>query len=225
MPENQLKHFKILFVEDEDKIREHIARSLSYLVDEVRVAANGQQALDVLQNFSPDIIMTDLEMPIMNGVELIKEVRKTNKDIPIVVLTAHTNNDYLLELINMHIEYFIIKPMNFEKLLDVLKKCQIIIEESKSLKQELPEEYNYDWNQKILLYKNEEIKLTKKEILFLELLFKYSHRVVTYNELEKYVWESGVMTDNSVRSLIRNLRKKLPINLIKNLSGIGYKLV
>lgn len=69
------------------------------------------------------------------------------------------------------------------------------------------------------------IKLTKKEILFLELLFRNSFRIVSYDELENYVWKDSVMTESSVRSLVKNLRRKLPIELIENLSGIGYKLV
>ena len=225
MPKNKLKDFKVLFVEDEDKIRKHIANSLAYLVQEVKESSNGIEALKVLKGFSPDIIITDLKMPLMNGIEFIKNVRDNDRKVCIIVLTAHTNSEYLLELIDMHIEHFIIKPMNFEKLLDVLQKCEKSILEQKSVKHILPLEYFYDEDKKILTYKNEAIKLTKKEILFLELLFKNSFRIVSYDEIESYVWDETVMTDNSVRSLVKNLRRKLPINLIENLSGIGYKLV
>ena len=225
MPKSKLKDFKVLFVEDEDKIRQHIANSLGYLVEEVKEASNGIEALEVLENFSPDIIITDLEMPLMNGIEFIKSVREEDKDVCIIVLTAHTNNDYLLDLIAMHIEHFIVKPMNFEKLLDVLQKCEISVLEQKSVKHILPLEYSYDEDKKILTYKNDVIKLTKKEILFLELLFKNSFRIVSYDEIDSYVWEESVMTDSSIRSLVKNLRRKLPINLIENLSGMGYKLV
>ena len=225
MAKSKLKDFKVLFVEDEHTIREHIVNSLGYLVDEVKEALNGIEALEVLKNFSPDIIISDIEMPQMNGVEFIKNVRKNDKDVCIIVLTAHTNSEYLLELIDMHIEHFIVKPINFEKLLDVLQKCEKVIIEQKSVRHALPMDYSYDDDKKILTYKEEEIKLTKKEILFLELLFKNSYRVVSYDEIESYVWEDSVMTDSSIRSLVKNLRRKLPINLIENLSGIGYKLV
>lgn len=225
MAKSKLKDFKVLFVEDEDTIRQHIVNSLGYLVDEVKEASNGIEALEVLQSFSPDIIISDLEMPQMNGVEFIQNVRQKDKDICIIVLTAHTNSEYLLELIDMHIEHFILKPMNFEKLLDVLQKCEKAIIEQKSVRHALPMDYTYDDDKKILTYKNEIIKLTKKEILFLELLFKNSFRVVSYDEIEQIVWEESIMTESSIRSLIKNLRRKLPVNLIENLSGIGYKLV
>lgn len=225
MSKSKLKDFKVLFVEDEDKIRQHIVNSLKYLVEEVKEAPHGMEALEVMKNFFPDIIITDLEMPLMNGVEFIKNVRKNNKDVCIIVLTAHTNNNYLLELIDMHIDHFIIKPINFEKLLNVLQKCEISILEQKTIRHPLPLDYSYDEDKKILSYKNEIIKLTKKEILFLELLFRNSFRIVSYDELENYVWKDSVMTESSVRSLVKNLRRKLPIELIENLSGIGYKLV
>ncbi len=138
MARSKLKDFKVLFVEDEEKIRQHIANSLSYLVEEVKEASNGVEALDVLESFSPDIIITDLEMPLMNGVDFIKHVREEDKDVCIIVLTAHTNNQYLLELIDMHIEHFIVKPMNFEKLLNILQKCEKSVLEQKSVKHVLP---------------------------------------------------------------------------------------
>lgn len=225
MQNSHLKNFKVVFVEDEENIRQHLAKTLEYLVEDVKEAGNGKEALALMQKYSPTIIITDLEMPVMNGVEFIKEVRKTDKQIPIVVLTAHTNNEYLLELIDMHIEHFIVKPINFEKLLNVLQKCEQTILESKTIQQPLPSEYFYDWDKKILTHKDEEIKLTKKQISFLELLFNNSNRIVTYSEIEEYVWDDDVMTENSIRSLVKNLRKKLPKNLIENLSGIGYKLV
>lgn len=226
MPNSQLKNCKILFVEDEAKIREHIVKTLKYLVEDVEEASNGKEALEKMQKFSPNIIITDLEMPLMGGVEFVTEVRKTNKTVPIVVLTAHTNNEYLLKLIDMHIEHFIVKPMNFEKLLGALQKCEKAIQKSSTIQQTLPLQYSYDWEKKILSYEEQEIKLTKKQIAFLELLFKNSRRIVTYSEIEEYVWgDESIMTENSIRSLVKNLRKKLPSNLIENLSGIGYKIV
>lgn len=225
MTKGKLRDFKVLFVEDEVKIREHIANSLSYMVKQVEQASNGLEALEVMQDFTPDIIITDLEMPLMNGMEFVKTVRQTNKDVLIVVITAHTNSEYLLELIDMHIEHFIVKPINFEKLFEVLQKCEETVLEHKTVVLELPKGYSYDWEQKVLTYEENRIKLTKKEIAFLELLFKNSKRVVSYEEIETHVWDGEYMSDSALRSLLRNIRKKFPKELIENLSGIGYKLV
>lgn len=227
MNQNKLsiKSFKILLVEDEEKIKKHLAKSLRYLVDEVVEASNGQEALEKLETFSPDIIISDIEMPIMNGIDFIKEVRRTDKEVLIVVLTAYDTPEYLRKLIEMHLEHYVLKPVNFEKLISILHSCEEQLSNSKVIVKELPEGYIYDESQKKLFFKEETIHLTKKEIAFVELLIKNKTRVVSYEELQEYVWDEAVMTDNAVKSLVKNLRRKLPINLFENLSGIGYKLV
>lgn len=227
MKNMQLNHLKVLFVEDEEIIREHTATSLSYLVKELQIASNGKEALEILDTFSPNIIITDLKMPVMDGIEFLKAIRLLNKDVIIIVLTAHANQEYLLELVAMHIEHFIIKPINFEKLITVLQSCSKLIKEQNpnQTHPELPLEYTYDWEQKVLFYNQQEILLSRKEILFFELLIKNSHRIITYQEIEQIVWSDNMMTTGALRSLVRNLRKKLPRNLIDNLSGIGYRLI
>lgn len=219
-----LGNLKVLLVEDEEKVREYIAKSLRYIVSEVQEASNGKEALKILDTFSPDIIITDLEMPVMNGVEFIKTLRKRDKNVCIAVLTAHSTNEYLINLVDMHIEQFIIKPINFDKMLVVLEKCQKVI--INKVEQNLYSflDYTYDFNQKNLKYKDTIITLTKKEILFLELLFVHSNRIIIYEELQESIWSNTIMTDNAIRSLVRNLRSKLPEDFIVNLSGIGYKL-
>lgn len=220
-----LNQIKVLFVEDEELIRKKTVSSLQYIVAEVEEAANGVEALEKLKKFTPDLIITDLEMPDMDGIEFIKELRQNNNDICTIVVTAHTSEKYLLELIDMHIEKYIIKPINLEKLIGALEGCQKIFSKSKFYLKELPYGYKYDWNQKILLHNEELISLTKKEILFLELLFKNINNIVYYEQLQDEVWQNSVMTDNALRSLVKNLRRKLPKDFISNLSGIGYKFV
>ncbi len=78
---------------------------------------------------------------------------------------------------------------------------------------------------KRIKYKDENIILNKKEMMFLEVLISNQTRVVNYEELQNKVWGDDVMTDSALRSLVRNLRKKLPTDLIFNLSGVGYRLV
>ncbi len=171
MSNNNFNHIKILFIDSSN-----LFNSLSA---EIKEASNKKEAYTIMQNFSPDIIITDIEMPSVAGVDFIK-------------------------------------PKNFEMLFKIQNKNH-----PSSF---LPKGYSYDWNKKTLLYQYKEIKLTKKEILFSEILFKNRRRIVTYSELENHVWKESVMTEYSIRSLVKNLRKKLPHNLIENLSGVGYRL-
>lgn len=225
MNNSQLSDMNVLLVEDEDIIREHTSISLSYLVCQLQTASNGKQALEILENFSPDIIITDLEMPIMNGIEFIKTLRMKKSKAIIIVLTAYATKEYLLELIEMHIEHFIVKPISLEKMINTLDSCSKLIKKENNKLPRLSFGYFYNWEEKILLFNNEFIPLSRKEILFLELLIKNSHRIITYSEIEKTVWNDNIMSPGALRSLVRNLRKKFPINLIENLSGIGYKII
>lgn len=219
-----LKHLKVLFVEDENIIKEKIASSLSYIVGEVQAASNGLEALEKLKSFKPNLLITDLQMPLLDGVGLIQNIRKYDKKLCIMVLTAYTSEKYLIKLIDMHIEKYIIKPLDFDKLLEALKTASNLIQNSTLKINPLPKNYKYDYDTKMLFHDGEFIALTKKEIAFLEILLKNKTSITTYESLQNYVWKDTVMTDNALRCLLRNLRKKLPEDFIVNLSGIGYKL-
>ncbi|RXK01104.1 DNA-binding response regulator [Arcobacter sp. CECT 8986] len=219
-----LKELNILFVEDEDIIRQKTVSTLKYIVANVKEASNGVEAIEVLKTFCADIIITDLHMPDMDGVEFIKKIREHNKNICIIVQTAYTTEKYLLELIDMHIEKYLVKPISLEKLIEALEYSLDSVSNFKITHKQLPNGYEYDWNQKILIHNKNLIALTKKEILFLELLFKNINNITSYEELQNEVWQDVVMTDNALRSLVRNLRKKLPKDFIVNLSGVGYKV-
>jgi DNA-binding response OmpR family regulator len=221
----KLQTLTILYAEDEIGIRQNIADSLNYYVKEVLEASNGEEAFKIFEEKKPDIILSDIHMPILNGIEFVKKVRKTNRDIPIVMITAHTDKKYLLEAVELHMEKYLVKPIELEPLLEVLEKCINVLEVNKITVLKVDENYRYDYDRKELFYKDEVIVLNKKEMCFLEMLISNQNRVVTYDELQEYVWGDDVMTDSALRSLVRNLRKKLPTDMVFNLSGVGYRLV
>ncbi len=221
----KLKGLTVLYAEDEVGIRENIADSLSYYVKEVFQASNGKEAFELYKEKNPDIILSDIHMPLVNGIEFVKKVRQTNREIPIVMITAHTDKKYLLEAVELHMEKYIVKPIELEVLFEVLEKCVEILTINKKIFLKVDKNYSYDCDKKELKYKDEALILNKKEMLFFEVLIANQNRVVTYEELQDKVWGDDVMTDSALRSLVRNLRKKLPTDLIYNLSGVGYKLV
>ncbi len=222
----KLKTLTILYAEDEDGIRTNIAKTLSYYVKKVIEATNGEDAYNLYLQAKPDIIFTDIMMPgKIDGLELVKQVRKENTKIPIVLITAHTDKEYLLKAVPLHLEQYIVKPINLKSLKETLLKCVDVITSYRSIDMHLPSGYSYDFDNKILSFNNEEIKLTKMQIMFFELLLQNKHRIVTYDELQDYVWQDQVMTDSALKSLVKSLRQKLPKEYIVNLSGVGYKLV
>lgn len=222
---DKLKNLTILYAEDEEGIRTNVSDSLRYYVKEVYEALNGQEAYEIYQEKKPDIILSDIHMPVMNGIEFVQKIRKDDRDVPVVMITAHTDRKYLLEAVELHMEKYIIKPLDLDELLEVLEKCVNVLDINKKVALKVDKNYIYDYDRKELVYKNEIIILNKKEMHFLEVLISNQNRVVTYDELQNKVWGDDFMTDSALRSLVRNLRKKLPTDMIFNLSGVGYRLV
>ena len=219
----RLKTLKILYAEDEEGIRKNIAASLRYYAKEVIEAENGKVALALYQTCKPDVVITDVLMPHMNGVELVTHIRANDETTPIVIISAHTDKEYLLKVVDMHLEQYIVKPVNLKSLLAALERCLRRISFRQAIVYELPCGYFYDMDHKQLSFESELIHLNKKESLFLELLLHNKQRIVTYEELQTYIWQDDIMTDSALRSLVRNLRKKLPKDFITNLSGVGYR--
>ena len=221
----KLQTLRILYAEDEAGIRKNIADALGYYVKEVYEAENGLEAFEIYQQKSPDIILSDIHMPLLDGIEFIRKVRNENRDIPVVMITAHTDKQYLFDAIDLHTEKYIVKPIELELLLETLVHCTDMIKACRVKTLEVDRKYSYNYDRKELTYEDESIVLNKKEIQFLEVLISHQERVVTYEELQETVWMDDVMTDSALRSLVRNLRKKLPTDIVSNLSGVGYRLV
>ena len=140
----KLQSLTILYAEDEEGVRRNIADSLGYYVKEVYQASNGQEALELYEEKKPDIILSDIHMPILNGIEFVKKVRSTNRNIPIVMITAHTDKQYLLQAVELHMEKYIVKPIELEPLFEVLEKCVEVLDVNKEVVLKVDDNYKYD---------------------------------------------------------------------------------
>ena len=218
----KLKDISILCVEDEDGIREVIVKTLKYYFKEVYEAKNGQEALELYEYYKPKIVLSDIQMPNMDGIDLVKKIRKNDSETMIIMLTAYSNEEYLMELINLNVDHFILKPLNSKKLNEALQKY---IDKNFSEEIYLHVDLKLDILKRELIYKNDEIiTLRKREKDFLYLLYKNKDSIVNYNQIEIELWQDKFMTDHALKSFIKELRHKLPINIIKNVPQEGYKL-
>jgi two-component system, OmpR family, response regulator VanR len=218
----ELKDISILCVEDEDGIREFVVNTLKYYFKEVYEAKNGQEALELYEYYKPKIVLSDIQMPNMDGIDLVKKIRKNDSETMIIMLTAYSNEEYLMELINLNVDHFILKPLNSKKLNEALQKY---IDKNFSEEIYLHVDLKLDILKRELIYKNDEIiTLRKREKDFLYLLYKNKDSIVNYNQIEIELWQDKFMTDHALKSFIKELRHKLPINIIKNVPQEGYKL-
>ncbi|QKJ22501.1 response regulator transcription factor [Poseidonibacter lekithochrous] len=218
----KLKNIKILYIDDEDLIRSNAVEYLEFYCDNVYEAKDGLEGIEVYEKFKPDIIITDIKMPKLNGLEMVRQIRQKDKTTRIIVATAFLETSYLLEAIDLGLVKYLTKPITEDKLLPILKSCVLDVFEDKSIFF-FENDISFDMLNKTL-FKNEiQIMLTKKELMFLELLLKNSKRAVKYSELSNYVW-NGNMSEDAIRSIVKELRKKISKQTIKNVSGIGYQV-
>lgn len=133
-----LTHYDIslLYVEDEQVTREQISRILQRIVTELYVAENGQEGLALYREKRPDIVMSDIMMPVMNGLEMSKEIRKLSRDSQIIMLTAYSDTEYLLECISLGINQYVQKPVDFSQLSTAIETCSNYVLLKRKLQQQ-----------------------------------------------------------------------------------------
>ena len=217
----ELRNVPILCVEDEDGIREIVVETLKYYFDEVYEARDGDEGYEIYLDYKPKIILSDIEMKNCNGIDFVKRIRKDDNQTTIIMLTAYSNEEYLIDLINLNVSHFILKPLNLKKLNEALLKYVQKSLEPISLTKDLV----LDLQKRELVYKNEEsIPLRKREKEFLQLLFERKGAILSYIDMEEELWGDKDMTTHALKSFIKELRAKLPVNVIKNVPQEGYTL-
>lgn len=219
---SNLKNFTILYIEDEEGIRNNITEILKDLFKETYVAKNTNEGFKFYEQSRPDLIITDIKMPNETGIELIKKIRKTDSKVRVIITSAHTDLEYMLEATELHLVKYIIKPLTELKLIEALEAFVKSFDSARVYT--LKEGWLFDESKSIIQYFNEEFKLTKKENQFLKLLIQ-KNRIITYEEMENIIWNEDIMTPNAMRLFIKNFRKKLPPESLKNVQGTGYRLI
>ncbi len=217
----KLAQYRVLYAEDDIGVRKNVFEFLSLLFQEVYLAGDGEEAYDMFVKYAPDLVITDIKMPHLNGIDLVKKIRMNNEKAHIIMITAYTEVDFMLEAIELSLLRYIVKPITEPKLFDALEK--FLQAKEKTHLQEITAEWYYDHSQKSILHHTQVYELTKKEAKLIELLLQ-KDSLITYEEIETHLWENEYMSLNALRLMIKNLRKKLPTGTLKNIQGIGYKL-
>jgi len=118
-----LKSLTMLYVEDEEDLREQYILILAPFVGKLLTAANGAEGLEAFNMHQPDIIVTDIRMPVMDGLSMAARIRQMDRSVPIILLTAFDNSDYLMKSINIGVDCYVTKPVDVYQLQDALLRC------------------------------------------------------------------------------------------------------
>ncbi|RXJ97758.1 DNA-binding response regulator [Arcobacter sp. CECT 8986] len=210
---------KILLLEDNERLSSVIKYALldeGYSVD---CFFDGDDALDSIGNGYACFIL-DINVPNSDGISILEYIRLNHSKIPVLIISSNHELDKVKESYEKGCDDYLKKPFYIIELLQKVKKLcgdrkQFLI---------FDETCKYSFIDHRLYKNEEEIELTKKEILFLELFARNIHFVATYDHIEEYVWEGEDTTLANIRSMIKRLRKKLPTDSITIIKGIGYSL-
>jgi len=215
---NVLQSKYLLYVEDDKVVRNNVKEILSEFFKKVIVAESGEEAWLKFKKERVDIAIVDIELPGFNGLELIKKIRKERPDMPIIVVSAYTKTDYLLESVELKLDKYIVKPLTSRKLYELLMKLESELGETTLL--HLPMNVTIDTLKSTISFDDQKHSLTYRELKMMQMLADKG--AVTYQDLYQ-LWKD-VPTDNAIRSFVKQLRKKLPDGLLKVRSKIGYVL-
>jgi len=208
---------KILIVEDDIQLNTTISNYLLLKGYEVQSVFDGKKALNLI-NEKFDIFIIDINIPEVNGIELLKEIRKTKSNIPVIMITASLELENFQESFKSGCNEYIKKPFYLEELEIRIDKL------IKNIKQiiYIEDDIKYDMKYEELTIDNKVIDLTKKEKKLLTILLKNLNHIVSNEEIQNFVWDD-IKETYPLRQLVNNLRRKFPKNYIVSKKAVGYK--
>ncbi len=220
-----IKNLTILYVEDDENIQMHIAEFLKRYTSRLYLANNAEDGLKLYEKIKPDILLLDINLPGMSGIDLAKIVRKNDLKTRIIISTAYTDKEFLLTAVELTLTRYLVKPVTSIELVNALSKAALEYNNDENTQLiDLGKGYFYNKASKLVLLEKKEIHLRRKEMQLLEFFIANKEQTLSYDVLEYEVWQERQMSKDAIRAQIRNIRKKTHSDIIENISAIGYRL-
>ena len=215
---------KILLLEDDEILSEIIESFLLKKGYQVSCAFDGGEAEDLLCQEVFDLLLFDVNVPLINGFELLKSIRKNSINTPAIFITSLNNTEDLKLGFSRGCDDYIKKPFEFEELelrIDNIKRLYKINIAKKDI---LSKGVVYDYDKLKIIKEDQEYTLSKKESQILEYFLKNRQRVISLEELGLNVWAyEETPTDSTIRTYIKNFRKIINKEAIDTIKGVGYR--
>ncbi len=221
---------KVLVVDDEPQITRVLRHSLTAHRYDVRTAADGLSALDTFRDWHPDLIITDLQMPEMDGIELCREVRKSST-LPIIILSVRGEEKTKVQALDAGADDYVTKPFGIDELLARVRAALRRLPDSESLTETALKEGDFQINlaTREVVVSGSSIHLTPKEFDLLVFLFRNRGKVVSHRAILTAIW-GGNFTEQTeyLRVFVGQLRKKIEINpsqprYVRTEPWVGYR--
>jgi len=223
--QSQLREMTILYIEEDSVKRLHYTNIIKKISPKIHVCLDFNEAMNQFAKISPDLIITDIGTEPSKELDLLTQLRKYDDDVFIIIISEYENARSFQKAIELEVSSYLIEPVNKEQFLQafskIVKKC---CKEKDKKSIYLNDDLFYQANIKTLIHDGLKINLNKKEARLLEYFIKYKNILVTYTQIKKHIWPGLNVSSASLRTLVKNLRKKGMSDLIQNMSGSGYIL-
>ena len=222
----------LLYAEDDQETRENYTFVLKKYFHEVYSAEDGKEALALYRAKKPDMLLLDISMPHIDGLELAKAVREKDRETPIIMLTAHSDQEKLLRAIPLGLSEYLLKPVDDVLLINTMNRLVRQMKKSGSLY--LKGDCMWDRTDSELSCRKKSIDLTKKETILMQLLTASLGQYVSKDTLIMDIWRDEIYNsshENKLIQLVYRFNKKITSStncknqLIENSYALGYKLL
>lgn len=211
---------KILLLEDEPALNEHISKYFKYKNNEVVSYDDGLELIDNCNLYEFDFFIFDINVPNINGFEVLEFLRDKNIDIPVIIMSALLSIEDVKKAYELGCSDYLKKPF---ELVELELRMQTILKQFHYVNEiDLGEGYTYDLQSKQIFKNKEAIILSKKQNEILYLLVKNRGKVISFSTISDYIYDDEMKDFHTISSHIRDIRKKLDIDLIRNIRGVGY---
>lgn len=214
-------NINLLLLEDDIEVCNNLAYFLKQHFSHIFVANNTYEAHSVFQNNRVDMCIVDIELDgNENGLDFIESLRKKNQKIPILVITGHSDEKYLLRSANANIQGYLLKPITSQKLFQKISAAYS--EDTSHSFYANGSSYIYRMDKKVFVFDGKEIALTYLEIEFVELMIQNRYNLVTYDAILSRLYDDFEKTIRNVQKILYRLKKKAPFFEVINHHGVGY---
>lgn len=221
-----LKNMNVLYVEDDSLVAIQTLKLLEHFFNTVTLCDNAEEALELFSSNLVHLVITDIELPRMSGLQLCEEIRKSNQQIPIFITTIYDDKEKLQQAVKLNLVDYLIKPVSIPSIQKTLLESLRRIIQSNMLMVHINDEIGYNplLGQIEVSGVEMAVPLSQKEIKLLNLLLQYKNQIVTRETIEQVLYSDTILSDSGYKSLIFRLRKKIGKDAITSLSGAGIRL-